>query len=384
MELEPEFELDDLDLSEPHLDDAPVAATTAPAPQAAAYVPATDALAEVDMDFTGAFDAALRDDADAHDHEMAALPAVEPAYQPAQPAALSDDPLELSLEEELNAMLDSAHAEAAVQPPVVAFAPEPAPRQAAIPAETRWSALEADEEHEPAPAVAPVSAARRPFIDPAIVGRLASFKATPAPTPAPMIDPAPQPEEDLDDLLDAMEHEVHPDEHVPAAAAQDHGYAAPSEAERREAAYAYQAAPAAQDYDGYEDEARADDDPAPDVETIDIHETAVALADDLDIPELAYEQDEPAPAAFDDLDADYARAFAEPVVAEEPANQPPRNVTKPAEDIDFDTDFESLYGSAPAAAANTYAVRAGHWPCRRANQLGRLRLRCAQRRVRRI
>ena len=38
----------------------------------------------------------------------------------------------------------------------------------------------------------------------------------------------------------------------------------------------------------------ADYDPAPDVETIDIPETAVALADDLDIPELAYEQDEPA------------------------------------------------------------------------------------------
>ncbi len=33
-------------------------------------------------------------------------------------------------------------------------------------------------------------------------------------------------------------------------------------------------------------------DPAPDVETIDVPEAAVALADDLDIPELAYEQDE--------------------------------------------------------------------------------------------
>jgi len=351
LELAPEFELDDLDLSEPHVDDAP-AATTAPAHQASQ----ADALAEVDMDFTGAFDAAMRDDADAGDHEMAALPAVEPAYQAAQPAAASDDLLELSLEEELNAMLDSAHAEPPLQAPAVAVAPEPAPSRAALPDETRWSALDAGEEHEPTPVVAPVAASRRPFIDPAIVGRLASFKAMPAPTPAPVIEPALQPEEDLDDLLAAMEHEVHSDDHVPAAPAQDHSYAAPPEAERHEAAYAYQAAPAAQDHDAYADEARDDNDPAPDIETIDIHEMAVALADDLDIPELAYEQDEPAPAAFDDLDADYARAFAEPVVTEEPANQPQRNVTKPSEDIDFDTHFESLYRSAPATAENTYAV----------------------------
>ena len=122
-----------------------------------------------------------------------------------QPAAASDDALELSLEEELNAMLDSAHAEPAVQTPVVALAPEPAPRQAAVAAETRWSTLEADKEHEPTPAVAPVSPSRRPFIDPTIVGRLASFKAAPAATPAPKIEPAPRPEEDLDALLDAME-----------------------------------------------------------------------------------------------------------------------------------------------------------------------------------
>ena len=367
-DLAPEFELDDFDLSEPHVDDAP-AATTAPAHPAVASVSAADALAEVDMDFTGAFDAAVREDADARDHELAALPAVEPALptvEPAhqaaaQPAAVSDDALELSLEEELNAMFDGAHPEPAVQSPVVALAPEPAPQQAAASQETRWSALET-EAQEPAPPVAPVSGSRRPFIDPAIVGRLASFKATPAPVPAPMIEAAPQPEKDLDDLLDAMEHDVHPDDHVPAAAKQDDEYTASPEAERGEAAYAYQAAPAAQDHDGYEDEAQADYDPAPDVETIDIPETAVAIADDLDIPELAYEQDEPARAAYDDLDADYSRAFAEPAVTEEPASQSTRNLTKPSEDIDFDTDFDSLYGA--AAAANTYEAPQtnGHAP----------------------
>ncbi|MHA6643401.1 SPOR domain-containing protein [Mesorhizobium sp. A623] len=58
----------------------------------------------------------------------------------------------------------------------------------------------------------------------------------------------------------------------------------------------------------------------PDVETIDVPERVVALADDLDIPELAFEQDRPASASFDDLDVEFAgmlgdlnAAEAEPV-----------------------------------------------------------------------
>ncbi len=58
----------------------------------------------------GAFDEAASDDADVGDHETAP-PAAEPTYRAAEPAAGSADPLELGLEEELNAMLDDAHAE---------------------------------------------------------------------------------------------------------------------------------------------------------------------------------------------------------------------------------------------------------------------------------
>ncbi|WJI52966.1 hypothetical protein NLY44_10000 [Mesorhizobium sp. C089B] len=45
-------------------------------------------------------------------------------------------------------------------------------------------------------------------------------------------------------------------------------------------------------------------DEMPDVETVDVPERVVAIADDLDIPELSFEQDEPA--AYDDIDAEFA------------------------------------------------------------------------------
>lgn len=47
-------------------------------------------------------------------------------------------------------------------------------------------------------------------------------------------------------------------------------------------------------------------DEVPDVETVDVPERVVALADDLDIPELSFEEDQPAAAAYDDLDAEFA------------------------------------------------------------------------------
>jgi hypothetical protein len=48
---------------------------------------------------------------------------------------------------------------------------------------------------------------------------------------------------------------------------------------------------------------------APDIETIDIGDHAVTLADDLDIPEIVREEPVRGPRAFDDLDADFADAF---------------------------------------------------------------------------
>ena len=84
--------------------------------------------------------------------------------------------------------------------------------------------------------------------------------------------------------------------------------AAPS-APVQTAAPAYRSEPA-MDYSAYAKPAPSPQpsphDDVPDVETVDVPERVVALADDLDIPELSFEEDQPAAAAYDDLDAEFA------------------------------------------------------------------------------
>ncbi|WP_292580309.1 SPOR domain-containing protein, partial [Mesorhizobium sp.] len=65
-------------------------------------------------------------------------------------------------------------------------------------------------------------------------------------------------------------------------------------------------------------------DDVPDVETIDVPERVVALADDLDIPELSFEDDQPAAAAYDDLDAEFASLLTD-MNATEIASAPVQN-----------------------------------------------------------
>lgn len=80
-------------------------------------------------------------------------------------------------------------------------------------------------------------------------------------------------------------------------------------------------------------EAAADDDidisaafeEQPDVETVEVADQAIALADDLDIPELAEEEDLPPVSAYDDLDAEFSSLLnemnAEPRVAQPAPSQ---------------------------------------------------------------
>ena len=60
---------------------------------------------------------------------------------------------------------------------------------------------------------------------------------------------------------------------------------------------------------------------APDIETVDVHDGAVALADDLDIPEISY--DEPPVDRYDDLDVEFNNLLNEMSTGErrEPAMQ---------------------------------------------------------------
>ncbi|MDG4874421.1 SPOR domain-containing protein [Mesorhizobium sp. WSM4935] len=62
----------------------------------------------------------------------------------------------------------------------------------------------------------------------------------------------------------------------------------------------------------------------PDVETVDVPERVVALADDLDIPELSFEEDQPAAPAYDDLDAEFASLLTD-MNATEIASAPVQN-----------------------------------------------------------
>jgi hypothetical protein len=106
-------------------------------------------------------------------------------------------------------------------------------------------------------------------------------------------------------------------------------------------------------------------DDAPDIETVDVPEKAVALADDLDIPELSFEDDAPPAPAFDDLDGEFSNLMNE-------MNAP--EVTKPAGSSNYasnpyadgfdrktlrDGDASQPIELAGAAAAGAAAMYAG-------------------------
>lgn len=102
---------------------------------------------------------------------------------------------------------------------------------------------------------------------------------------------------------------------------------------------------------------------APEIETVEVPERAVALADDLDIPDFRFENDRPAAAAYHDLDADFsdvinARAFTAPVAAvadgrtETGAAEPSDEEFGRLFDLEHDEDFAGDAGAgAPAYGA---------------------------------
>lgn len=107
----------------------------------------------------------------------------------------------------------------------------------------------------------------------------------------------------------------------------------------------------------------------PDVETVDVPERVVALADDLDIPELHFEDDEPATAGYDDLDAEFASLLTD-MNAMEVSAAPAGNAPSASYDDEFDNaGFNSGYGTVKPAyqpEARTYAARPVEMPVRTA------------------
>ncbi|MEO5756544.1 MAG: SPOR domain-containing protein [Mesorhizobium sp.] len=100
----------------------------------------------------------------------------------------------------------------------------------------------------------------------------------------------------------------------------------------------------------------------PDVETVDVPERVVALADDLDIPELHFEEDRPAGAGYDDLDAEFASLLTE-MNTTDAAPAPARAVAY--EDESYNAGFKPGYEQ-HGAEARTYAARPAEMPARAA------------------
>ncbi|MBT1154279.1 SPOR domain-containing protein [Aminobacter anthyllidis] len=94
--------------------------------------------------------------------------------------------------------------------------------------------------------------------------------------------------------------QTEPEAYVPEA------YAQQAEPEAYE-----QAEPAVDDLEAELFAAVSSFDDAPDIETVDVPEKAVALADDLDIPELSFEDDAPPAPAYDDLDGEFSNLMNE-------------------------------------------------------------------------
>ncbi|AZO29820.1 SPOR domain-containing protein [Mesorhizobium sp. M1B.F.Ca.ET.045.04.1.1] len=103
----------------------------------------------------------------------------------------------------------------------------------------------------------------------------------------------------------------------------------------------------------------------PDVETVDVPERVVTLADDLDIPELSFEEDQPAAPVYDDLDAEFAGLLSE-MNATEIAQAPVQS--RGYEDDSYNAGFKTGYDrrelraetpTAPAAAS--YAAAASEF-----------------------
>lgn len=102
----------------------------------------------------------------------------------------------------------------------------------------------------------------------------------------------------------------------------------------------------------------------PDIETVEVPEQAVALSDDLDIPEVVYE-DEPAVApAYDDIDAEFASLLndmnaPEPAVAEPAQAESHAVVAEPHAEERADTVADFAYPAAFAAGAAAAGMAAG-------------------------
>lgn len=338
-EEEQDFVMDDVFLD---LDDEPQPVQAEPA-QAAAAEP-EQPHAALDDDFELDLDQAFAEP----EHEMPAASAhqaAEPAVEAASPAP-AESLGEPSLEDELNALLGRMGSRSVPEP-------QPAEPQMAAPAAPAADAGETD-----------IS-----FDDDAFDAAFASSIALDEPAaPAVEEEPAhasrwslatPFKSENAFWNRSAAAEEPSEPAIAPAPAA------APTVAEAEPTFE-----DAASDDERYEPAASAArHEEMPELETVDVPERVVALADDLDIPELEFEEDQPAVQAYDDLDAEFAGLLSE-LGSPEPAAAAAEARTDRYDDDaynagfasgagqqhDYMRDFGIAAGGAAVAAAAGYAA----------------------------
>ncbi len=267
----------------------------------------------------------------------------------AAPASVPEEDFEFTLEDELNALLGNTVAVPAA-PPIHA---EPAEIEA--PESLSWSAR--DEALQAAAAIDAADPAGQDDVD-----------FAPAVTDYAL--PAEEIDEDLvdfdqeafdaaiakgfdgDDLDMFADHEAHapPVQEVPMPAA-DRATPKVDPLQTIEALTAQYSAPSGRaSYRGaaYED--------VPDIETIDVSDRAVALADDLDIPEIPQHEEFPPISAYDDLDSEFAGLLNDMNTAEQ-AQRPAASSNPPFADRTAAPSYDYA-----AAAASVAAISAATMP----------------------
>ena len=299
-----------------------------PEPVAAAYVddqPVADESSVQDIDFRGAFD-----------EHFAADPVAEApqpvAAEQSQPAPALH---ESTLEDELNALLNRMTARPAASEPAIAAVSEAAAQAAEEPPvsyhehdpEALDAALLADLQALDFDDIAVDAHEQEAATAPAAESNWTWSRGTPL-AQAPVAEPratAPEPVSDWQGMAQRP-YTYGTQTAAPVASAEP---AAPAAAPRSE---------------------------MPDVETVDVPERVVALADDLDLPELSFEQDEPESVAYDDLDAEFSGLIGT-MAAPEPEPAAPRAAAY--EDDPYVGGAHAQYEAPAYAAAAVVAASAG-------------------------
>lgn len=287
-----------------------------------------------------------------HDDVEALSPDAETAWQ--EQAQEPEQPRELSLEEELSALLSvSAPAAAIARQQVAPSAPPPANDAWRPSVQTFGRANFASA--QPGAAMPPAAAepvAQAPVAEPVyeaepevvapepVAPEAVAFAAEDEPVAARLEDAQfasvgevtyDAGSDHLDDLLGELEIDV-------GAVEAPYAYGEPSAEAAAPLAnqpYQYDAAATVVEY--------APDDDTPAVETVDVSEGPVAVADDLDIPEVDYGT--PAPPIYDELENEFQRAFGEMSVEEPVTTQ----AAAGAEPSRWEPENPQAYDDAPYA-----------------------------------